>query len=135
MAQGGNLTDFAALELLDHALGTGSWTMPTQCYLALFDIDPTDDMASGTEHSGNGYARQAINFGAAAARAASNSDAQVYTASGGDWGSTLGWAIFDASSGGNAIYHGEFDEAEIINDGNTFTVGIGDLDIDFAVGT
>jgi hypothetical protein len=59
------LSDYAENKLLDHVLGTASFTMPTQCYLALYTT-ATDDAAGGTEvTNANAYVRQAVDFDAA----------------------------------------------------------------------
>ena len=50
------LSDYLENELLDHALGTGSFTAPTNVYLSLYTTDPTD-ADTGNELSGNGYSR------------------------------------------------------------------------------
>ena len=45
------LSNFAENEMLDHMLGTGSYTAPTNVFLSLWTSDPTD-AGSGTELSG-----------------------------------------------------------------------------------
>ena len=56
--------------------------MPSNVYVALFTTDPTD-AGSGTEVSGNGYARQSATFSSASGGSTSNSSAIEFTASGG----------------------------------------------------
>ena len=58
------LSDYAENKILDHTLGTAAWTMPATVYLGLSVASIGDD-ASGTELSGNGYARQSISFASA----------------------------------------------------------------------
>src|SRR5690349_1821803 len=101
-------TTFAANELLDHVFGVGSYTMPSALYLALFTTAPTDAYTSGspdgTEVSTGGYARQAITFSAASARAIGDNSAEAFTASGANYGTVVAIGIFDASTGGNLLW-------------------------------
>lgn len=118
-------------ELLDHTLGVGSFTMPATIYLAIFTTDPTD-AASGTEVSGSGYARQAVTFAAASGGTTSNSSAETFTASGGNFGTVTHFGLFDALTTGNLLYHGALTTPRTINDGESLVFAIGDLDITLA---
>lgn len=124
------MSDYLENELLDHALGTGALTSPASIYLALFTTDPTD-ADSGTEVSGNGYARQEITFGAAASGTASNSTEETFTASGGNFGTITHFGIYDAATAGNLLFHGGLTTSRTINDGDTLTVPVGAIDITF----
>ena len=42
----GNLTNYLENKLLDHFLGTTSYTMPSPVYVALFTVAPGDAVAS-----------------------------------------------------------------------------------------
>lgn len=97
------MSDYLANELLDHSLGTGAYTAPTQVYVALFSTVLTK-AGTGTELSGNGYARVAVDFGAAASRVASNSAEVLFTASGGAWDEVLFVGYYDALTTGNLLY-------------------------------
>ena len=68
------MSDYLENEILDHILGTGAYTMPTTVYVGLATASFNDDN-SGTELSGNGYARQSAAFNAAASGTADNSAA------------------------------------------------------------
>lgn len=103
-------------------------TLLNGVYLALFTVTPTD-AGGGTEVAGNGYARQACAFDAAAAGTAANTAEELFTAVGGDWGTITHWALFDAVSGGNMIFYGSWDVAKLIENGDTFRVAAGALDI------
>ena len=91
--------------ILDHTLGTTSYTMPTTIYLALFTSNP-GETGSGTEVSGSGYARQAVTFGAASGGSALNNSTETFTASGGNFGTVSYFALFDALTSGNMLYYG-----------------------------
>lgn len=118
-------------ELLDHTLATGAYTAPGTVYLSLYTSDPTD-ADSGTEVSGNGYARQAITFGAASSGTASNSSEETFTASGGSFGTVTHFGIHDASSSGNLLYHGALTSSRTVGDGESLVFAIGSIDITLA---
>jgi len=106
-------------KLLDHALGTAAFTAPSNVYLGLFTSDPADD-ASGTELSGNGYARVAVTFNASSSGSATGPTSTTeFTASGGNFGNVTHFAIFDALTSGNMLFHGSLTSAKTISDGDT----------------
>lgn len=102
----GNISNFLLHELLDHALRNSDYVEPTTVYVALFTALPTDS-GGGTEVSGGSYARQSITFGAAASREVVSNATVTFPAATADWGTILGWALFDASSAGNMLWWGE----------------------------
>ena len=99
-------TDYLENALLNHVFRNTAMTSPTTVYLGLYSVAPTDSSA-GTELTGNGYARQAITFGAPSPAGTINNSATVtFTASGGAWSAAIAAAISDASSGGNQLVYG-----------------------------
>ena len=58
------MSDYLENEVLDHILGTGAYTMPSNVYIGLSTGSFVDD-ASGTELSGSGYTRKVVTFAAA----------------------------------------------------------------------
>lgn len=121
-----SMTDYLENKLLDHCLGTAAFTAPTVSYLALFTAAPSD-AGGGTELSGDGYARQDVTWGAASGGSATNTSTHTFTASGGDWGEITHWAIFDASSSGNMLYHGSWTTPRTIADAGSFVVDASQL--------
>ena len=96
------LSNSAEKLLLDFLMTTGTATRPTAWYVALYTAAPNDastGSTGGTEVSGNGYSRQAVTFAAAATPGGTttSTDAQSFTASGGDFGTVTHMAIIDAS--------------------------------------
>lgn len=123
-------SDYAEKATLDWLLGGDDPTRPTGRYVALFQADPTDE-GTGTEVSGGSYARQEATFGAA------STDAGVTTAT---TTADLDWinlptveithvGIFDASTGGNLIYHGALTTSKTLTSGDNFTINSGQLTI------
>lgn len=131
----GTISDFLEDALLDHVFENTAYTSPTALYVALSTADPLDTGAGIAEPVGNGYARQSEdNWDVASSRASENTDALVWTASGGDWGSITHWALFDHVSAGNMLAHGDFASARTISDGNSLNVAAGGIDISFVAG-
>lgn len=117
-------------DILDHFLGTASYTMPAAVYTALFIGDPTD---GGTEVSGVDYAREATTFAAATTSGdistASNSAAIDFGTAGGDWGTVTHTAIYDAITAGNLIAAGALTTSRTIQTGDPVKFNIGELDV------
>ena len=122
------MSDFLELEVLDHVLGTGSYTMPTTVRIGLSTGSFGDDN-SGTELTGNGYARQAITFAAASSGSAATNATVTFPTATGSWGSVSHYGIFDAASGGNLLVHGAFASAKTIGTGDVFRINSGDLTV------
>ena len=122
------MSDYLENEILDHILGTGSYTAPTTVYVGLSTGSFADDN-SGTELSGSGYARVAATFSAAASGTTSNSAAIEFPAATGSWGTVSHFGIFDASTAGNLLIHGAFTASKTIASGDILKISTGDLDI------
>lgn len=124
-------SDYLENEILDHIFRNAAYTSPASVHLALYTAAPSD-AGGGTEVSGNGYAREAITFGAASGGTISNSAAVEFTATGGNFGTVTHWGIFDAGTSGNLLAHGSLAASRAVNDGDTLTFAIGDIDITLA---
>lgn len=127
-------SDYLEDEILDHILGGGDFTRPATVYVALFTVTPSD-AGGGTEVSGNDYARVAVtnnatNWPAASGGAKANGTAITFPpANGGNWGTVVAFGIFDASTAGNLLYWGAVSPNKAVNDGDTASFAIGDIDI------
>ena len=122
------LSDYLENEVLDHILGTGAYTMPTNVYVGLSTASFNDD-ASGTELSGSGYTRKVITFNAASSATADNDAAVEFPAATGSWGTVSHFGLFDASTSGNLLVHGAFTTGKAIASGDILKIPAGDLDI------
>jgi len=102
------ISDYLEGELLDHVLNGNTYTAPTSVYIALFTAAPSDS-GGGTECSGGAYERATVTGGftisGTATRASNTSEIPFPTASG-SWGTVTHVGIFDASTGGNLLFHG-----------------------------
>jgi hypothetical protein len=97
-------------------------------YVGLMTAAP-GETGPGTEVSGGSYARTAVTFGAPSGGAMSNSGAVNFPTPTADWGTIVGFGIFDASTSGNLLYYGDITPNQTINTGNTVTFPTGDIDI------
>ncbi len=121
------MSNYLENEILDHVLGTGAYTHPSQVYIGLATAS-FGEGNTGTELSGNGYARQAINFSAASGGTTSNNANVDFPAATASCGIGILW-FFDASSSGNLLIHGAFSTAKTIATGDILRVASGELDV------
>jgi hypothetical protein len=122
----GNLTNYLENKLIDHFLGTTSYTMPADVYVALFTAAPSD-AAGGTEVTGGSYARQIATFTAASSGATSNDSNIDFT--GMPAATTVAIGIFDALTTGNMLLYGTLTTNKTTDAGDTLRIATGDLDI------
>lgn len=124
------LSNYAENKILDHLFKNTSYTSPS-AYIGYFNNTITDDSVP-TEVSGNGYARVQIDglMGSAASGSISNTSAITFpAASGGDHGTVVAIAIFDAASSGNMLAYGTLTSSKTISDGDQLNIAIGNLTI------
>ena len=127
----GAATDYLETRLLDHALGTTTYTKPTTVYVALFTADPTDVAGAGTEisTSGTAYARQVVTFAAASAGSAASNVTVTFPTATANWGTVTHLAIVDAATSGNRLFYGPVTTSKVIETGDTFQITSGNLTI------
>ena len=127
------LSDYAEKLLLDWMMTSGSATRPTAWYVALYTAAPSDS-GGGTEVSTGGYARQSVVFDAATSPGGttSNSADVSFTSVGGNYGTVTHMGIFDASTGGNLLWHGVLSASKTVEDGDTITFSAGNIDLTMA---
>lgn len=123
----GNWSNYLISELLDHILGTSSWTQPSFLRLHLYTSNPGPS-DSGTEVSGIGYAPQAISMGASASGITSNITAENFGPVGGPWGAVSHWGLKD--SVGNLLLYGPWDSTVSPIAGDDYILNAGDLVIE-----
>ena len=127
------LSDHAEKLLLDWLMTNGTATRPTDWYVALYTAAPSDS-GGGTEVSGGGYARQSATFDAASSPGGttSNTNEITFTASGAAFGTVTHIGIFDASTGGNLLWHGFLSASKTIADGDALVFAAGNIDLTLA---
>lgn len=123
-----NKTNYLEVKVLDHVLGTASYTSPADVYISLHTADPTD-AGTGTEVAGGSYARKIMTFSGAATvsgvTSASNASDIVWT----NLPSTTVThvAIWDALTTGNCLYHAPLSAPKVIGAGDGYTISTGQL--------
>ena len=122
------MSDYLELKFLDHFTGRASTSAPSAVYLGLSTASMNDDN-SGTELTGNNYSRKAVTFAAASGGSIASNAAVEFNAATGSWGTVSHWAIYDASSSGNQLFHGAFTTSKAIGTGDILKVASGSLTI------
>jgi hypothetical protein len=122
------MSNYLENALVNATLRNTSYTSPATVYVALYTTDPTD-ADTGTEVSGNGYARQSVAFSSPSNGATSNSGAVEFPQATGSWGTVAYIGLQDASSGGNLLYHTALDASKAIATGDVFRIAIGSLTV------
>ena len=122
----GNLSNYLENKLIDHFLGTTTFTKPSAVYVALFTVAP-DDTGGGTEVTGGSYARQTATFTAASSGATSN-DSNI------DFvnmpaATTVAIGIFDNLTSGNLLLWGTLTANKTTDAGDTLRIATGEIDI------
>ena len=120
------LTTYAEGNALNLLLRGTAFTAPAAVYIGLLTTMPTGDDGTGlVEVSGGGYARPQISFGAYVSRRIASSNAPSWTASG-NWGTVVGFGIWDAAAGGNLLCYGTFNTPVTIN-ATSFALAVGEI--------
>ena len=105
-------------------------------YVALFASPVSDaELEAGTltnEVIGGGYARQLAGLSAAAGGASANAADINFPTATGDWGTVTHVALMDALVVGNVLMWSALDASKIVNNGDTFKINTGDLDVTVA---
>ena len=127
------MSDYLEVKLLNLTLNGTAFTAVNNPYISLHTADPTD-AGTGTEVSGGSYARTAASFATASGTSglvATDADVTFPTATG-TWG-VVGWiGLWDASTGGNMLYHTALDATKTIDSGDIFKITTGNLTVELA---
>lgn len=125
------MSNYLENALINATLRNTSYTSPSTIYVALYTTDPTD-ADTGTEVSGNGYARQSVTFGAPSNGASTNTNAVEFPQATGSWGTVAYIGLRDSASTGNLLYHTALDTSKTISTGDVFRISIGNLSVTLA---
>ena len=137
-------SNYLEAKLLDHALGTTTFSKPTTVYIALFNNtsgSAATNLEAGTltdetSTSGTAYARQSATFAAASTpggSASTNATITFPTATA-NWGTITHLAIMDSDveGSGNVLFYGALDSSKLIETGDTFQIQSGNLTVTLA---
>jgi hypothetical protein len=126
-------SNYLELKLLDHALGTATYTKPTNVYVALFTANPGETGAFTNEvgTSGTAYARKVVTFAGAASGAAASSATVTFDTATANWGTITHLAITDSATAGagNVLFYGPVTTSKVIETGDTFQITSGNLSV------
>lgn len=127
-----SLSDYYELELLDHLMGKGSFTMLTTLHIGLSTADPGEDGAGIAEPAGNGYARVAVpaaTWNAASAGVTTNAAAITFPEASGAWGHITHFVLFDALTAGHVLASGELTVHQDVVNLDTVQFAIGAISV------
>ena len=113
------LSNYLENALINATLRNTAYSSPATVYVGLFTSDPTD-AGSGTEITGNSYARKSMAFNAPSNGASTNSAAVEFDQATGTWGTITHFGILDALTSGNLLYHGALTTSKTIETGDVF---------------
>lgn len=127
------MSDWLENGLVDFILRAQTLTLPANLHFALFTAAPSDS-GGGTEVTGGSYARVSVarslaNFAGTQSAGSttastgtggvtSNNNAITFPAPTANWGVVTHWGVFDASSGGNLVFHGALTTSKTVNNGD-----------------
>lgn len=125
-------TDYTENLILTWLLTLSSTTRPTSWYLALF-TSATSDSTPGTEvGTGIGYTRMPIQFSvtqAAGVTRARNLNTITFPTATSNWGTITHIGVFDASTGGNMLFHNILTSSKTIYTGDILSIQVQELSI------
>lgn len=125
---GGGFSNYLIPKIIDHALATAAYSPAATVYLALYTSNPTA-ADSGSEATLGDYARQAIAFDAPSSGVTQNTDEESFgTASSGP-NTITHWGIRDASTSGNLLIFGAWNDSNVVANGDVYKVPAGSLTI------
>lgn len=122
------LSNYLENALLNHVLRGASYTPPSNIYVSLHTADVTDN-GTGIEVTGGGYSRKPISFALASAGSITNNATVLFDEATTDWGTITHIAFWDASSGGNLLFHGPLASPKTISTGDQLKIGAGIITI------
>ena len=127
------MSDYLENAILNATLNATNYTAPAAPYVSLHTADPTD-AGTGAELSGNAYTRQSASFATASGTGGSvSTDADItFSAATADWGTVSHIGVWDASTGGNLLYHTALDSSKTIDTGDIFKITSGNLTVTLA---
>lgn len=121
-----DMTTYLRNELRKHLFRTGSFTKPSELWVALHTGDPGAAGSANEVSTGGGsdYARAQLdpldaNWSAEATHGETKNQVEItFPVPGGNWGTISYMSIWDAGSGGNALFKGALDASKNVNAGD-----------------
>lgn len=117
----GALSNYGKKAVMDWLMTTATVARPAAWYQALFT-------GPGSELSGSGYFRAAVDFAAATGGVVSNAGSQVFSATD-NWGVVSHSGIYDAASGGNLLAIAAMTGGRPIGNGDSVVFPVGSVNL------
>lgn len=121
----GDLTNSAETDFIKHMFRTGTWTKPTDIYVALYTTMPDKELGTGgTEVSGGSYARVKVGPSDAtwdaptSGGATANTAAITFPAPTANWGTIVGFGLFYVSTAGDVKVTASLTTSKTVNSGD-----------------
>ena len=116
-----------ANKLANATVANVAYTSPATVYTALYSTAPTVS-TSGTEITGNGYARQSTTFGTPTDGVISSTANVSFSCTGNAWPTVIAVGITDASTAGNIMYFQTI-ASRNVKVGDTLTFSSGNITV------
>jgi len=128
-------SDWLENKILNYIFNAGSFTPPTNVYVALFTVAPNDAGSGGTEVSGGSYGRAAVacnttQFPTTTTGIITNANDITFAQASAAWGTIVAFALYDASSSGNMLYWNSITPPKPVAINDTVTIAAGQLQIE-----
>ena len=124
-----NKTNYAENATINAWLRNVALTSPATVYIGLHTGQADPENSSVTEVTGGNYARQSIAFAAPSNGVTTNSGDITFPIASANWGTVMGFGIYDAVSAGNLIYFGTLTVAKSVNTNDQFKFLAGSVSI------
>lgn len=129
-------SDYYENKVIDHMLRGQAFTPPATVYVALFTAVTGLEANNPTaEVSGGSYARQAVTLSAGSGGASANTADLTFPTATAGWGTVSHAAIVDHATNVtwgtnvNVLMWSALDASKTIDNGDTFKINTGDLDV------
>ena len=113
-----SISNYAENKILDHVTGEAAWTMPTTVYVKLHTGDPGE---TATSNAATETTRKAASWSAASSGSIAT-DATIEWTNVSTTETYSHWSLWDASSGGNALWTGALSASAAVTAGDTFQI-------------
>jgi hypothetical protein len=122
----GSASNYLENKLIDHSLGTTTYTKPSAVYVALYTASPSDT-GGGTEVTGGSYVRKVVTFSAASSGSAASNTSVNFTSMPACTVVAIG--ILDSLTSGNLLYWGTLSSSRVVASGDTVSITSGNLTV------
>jgi len=122
----GSASNYLENKLIDHSLGTTTYTKPSAVYVALYTTSPSDT-GGGVEVTGGSYSRKVVTFSAASSGSASSNVNVNFTTMPTCVITAIG--VLDSLTSGNLLYWGTLASSRSVSSGDTVSISSGNLTV------